>query len=303
MTENQLKEEYVALSLNNENPSSRYFTGKILKVADAEEGSIALLQGYLDNAVIRTHFPLLTDLLSDGFYTPVKLFLNGGQVEILEEAKAIKNIENLNHDFSLDTTAYLLSENLDDEASTLEVITTDDQVNAYYIEFWKSATEGIFGTLSKDAIKEKIQNYNLPQTFTYKPKGLIFVLIFFTALGIFILNIFFKEGMTDLKTLGMSVLMFSLSGLSLFVYLKPTKVTLTQEGIHIEPMRNPRTVLWSDIASIDMLTNKLIAYQPSKSSPQKNVWGGYVIPLDNRDMKKRLQMLQELHYFYTEVEG
>ena len=74
MTENQLKEEYVALSLNNENPSSRYFTGKILKVVDAEEGSIALLQGYLDNAVIRTHFPLLTKLLSDGFYTPCEAF-------------------------------------------------------------------------------------------------------------------------------------------------------------------------------------------------------------------------------------
>ena len=157
--------------------------------------------------------------------------------------------------------------------------------------------------MKENQLKEKIQNYNLPHTFSYKPKGIVFSLTLFATLGFALLYIFVKEGMVDFKTLGVSVLMFSISGLSLFLYLRPTKVTLTQEGIHIKSMRNPRKILWSDIASIDMFTNKLITYQPSKSSPQKNVWGGYVIPLDNRDMKKRLQMLQELHYFYTEVEG
>jgi uncharacterized protein YlaN (UPF0358 family) len=306
MTEEQLKEEWVALSIEVGKLSTKYFMGQVLELIDIEETNVVLIQGYLDNSVVKSHFPLLKDILNTGFYTPVKLILNGGKLEILEEKQTVQTMKNLDHDFSENSTAYVLSENLDEKTITLEYLKANTEESKNHIEFWNNAVKKPFDDLNKNEIKNKIEAHNLPRTFEYKPKGIIVGILLFAVLGFSILFLYFKEGMADSTSLWMSILMLTLSGLSLFLYLNTTKVTLTKEGINIKPLLNPRTVLWSDISSIDKFTNSLlpkslITYQPTKSSDQKNVWGGYVIPLDNRNIEENLLILKELHYYYTEV--
>ena len=85
---------------------------------------------------------------------------------------------------------------------------------------------------------------------------------------------------------------------SLYIHLKPTQVILDEEGIHIIRMTS-QTILWNEIAAISNF-GSMVTYQPSSISCQKEVVGGYALPLDKTAFRENLKMLKELHSFYKD---
>ena len=298
MTESKLKKEWLILS-TDDTMEKKYFYGKVIKISDIEDGQVVLSEGYLDNAVIRESFPELKELLNDGLYTPIRLFINGGKLELLEKKNMIETLENLKFDFSAEGTSYFLYEELAGEQSTFEYLAPNDEVNKNYIEFWKTTTAKPFDSMSRDEVDEVMSKYNLPLSIENKPIGLLLATVFFSLLGFGLLYLLIQEGKQDFMMFGVSLLLLLGAGASLFLYIKPTLVVLTQKGIEIKGIRSFE-ILWSEIESIDIFANKMITYMPNESSSKKKVYGGYVIPLQQKPLEETLVMLRELHYFYAE---
>ena len=143
-----------------------------------------------------------------------------------------------------------------------------------------------------------IQNYNLPITLTYQPKILLVGSVIFGILGLGVLYLFFITEKTDYTLLGSSIFFLLLTLFSLYIYLRPTQVILDEEGIHIVRMKS-QTILWNEIAAISHF-GSMVTYQPSRISCQKEVVGGYVLPLDKAAFRENLKMLKELHHFYKD---
>jgi len=139
-------------------------------------------------------------------------------------------------------------------------------------------------------------NYPLPLTLTYQPKILLIGSILFGIIGLGVLYLFFITPEKDYILLGSANFFIMLALFSLYIHLKPTRVILDEEGIHIVRMAS-QTIKWHEIAGISNYRT-LITYQPTQISCKKEVVGGYALPLDRKDFKQNLKMLQELHFFY-----
>jgi hypothetical protein len=139
-------------------------------------------------------------------------------------------------------------------------------------------------------------NYPLPITLTYQPKILLVGSILFALIGLGVLYLFFITPEKDYILLGSANFFIILALFSLYIHLKPTQVVLDEEGIHIVRMKS-QTIKWHEIAGISNF-GTLITYQPTKISCKKEVVGGYALPLDRKEFRENLKMLQELHYFY-----
>lgn len=299
MRVNKLKQEWITLFTNSRDMENKYFYGQVIEVLSMDEGQVVLVEGYLDNQVTKVVFPELKNLLNDELYTPIKLFLNGGKTELLDEENMLQTLENLNSDFSLEETPYFLYEDLRGEQSTFAQLSANDEVSKYYINFWKEATAKPFDGMTQNEVDGVISKYNLPLKIENKPKQLLFGTVLFSIIGLLLLYIFIEEEKQDFMMLATSMFLIFGAGLSLFLYVNPTMVTLTRQGIEVKGLRSFQ-ILWSEIDSIDIFANQMISYIPNESSSKKRVFGGYVIPLQQKPLEETLLMLRELHYFYGE---
>jgi len=299
MTKDKLKKEWIILATKNANSKNKYFYGQVIEILDIDDGQVILVEGYLDNVAIRVNFPELKNSLNDEFYTPIKLFLNGGKAELLDEKNMLQTLENLKFDFSSEETPYFLYEDLENEQSTFKELEADNEGSKYFIDFWKANTAKPFDGMTQSEVDDVIAQYNLPLTIVNKPKQLLFSGIFFLLLGFSILYLLLQESSYDYMMLGISIFLVFGGVLSFFLYFKPSIVILTEKGIEIEGIRSFK-ILWSEIESINIFANRMITYMPNESSSKKKVFGGYVIPLQQKPLEKTLFMLQELHYFYGE---
>lgn len=294
MTEDNLKEEWIVLSTKNVNIESKYFYGQVIEVLSIDDGQVILLEGYLDNVAIGVSFPELKNLLNDRFYTPIRLFLNGGKAELLDEQNMIQTLENLNFDFSSEETSYFLYEDLDDEQSAFEELQVNDEVSKYYIDLWDSMT--------KSEIDMVTSKYNLPLSIENNTKQFLFSSMLLSLLGFSMLYLLFKEDSIDFIMLGVSIFLILGAGFSFFLYLNPNIVTLTEEGIEIKGIRSFK-ILWSEIETMDIFVNGMITYIPNESSSKKKIVGGYVIPIQQTPIGDTLLMLRELHYVYGALQN
>jgi len=150
MTKKQLKEKWIFLS-EDYTPDKAYFYGKILDILEFEKKStIVLVEGYLDNNSVKILFPNLTAMLNKQFFTPIKLFVNGGKMGILEDSTIIQTLINLDIDFSMESIPYMLSEKLDETHVILESLDDKNDADSYSAELWNATKLEIEDNLEND---------------------------------------------------------------------------------------------------------------------------------------------------------
>jgi len=133
MTKKQLKAKWIFLS-EDYTLEKAYFYGTILDILEFEEKSnVVLIEGFLDNNKMKKLFPHLSNILNKQFFTPVKLFVNGGKMGILDDETIIKTLINLEIDFTTEKIPYLISEKLNENRVILERV---EEKGRYFSTLW-----------------------------------------------------------------------------------------------------------------------------------------------------------------------